>query len=219
MEVKLIDVMASDLAVVRSARVSTTGEGSLVTESNDGLINYLVRERHASPFEHGVFTFFVKAPIFVAREFMRHRIASYNEESGRYRELSADFYLPLSNDRPLVQIGKTGAYTFEEEASQELRDWVVQVMDESYNVAWGAYRAMLDSGVAKEVARMVLPVGIYSSWYVTINARSLMNFLSLRTASNAQWEIRQIAEMMEEHFKLHMPVTYAAWVKNGRKSI
>jgi thymidylate synthase (FAD) len=218
MKVQLIDVMASDLSVVQAAKVSTQGAESLTTESNVGLINYLMRERHASPFEHNVFKFMVHAPIFVAREFMRHRIASYNEESGRYRELQAEFYLPWSTDRPLVQVGKTGDYIFES-GSQELRDWTIQVMDESYEVAWGAYQAMLNSGVAKEVARMVLPVGIYSTWYVTINARSLMNFLSLRTASNAQWEIQQIALDMEEHFKIHMPITYAAWVANGRQSI
>lgn len=219
MKVQLLDVMASDISVVQAARVSTQGTESLVTESSQGLINYLMRERHASPFEHNVFKFFVHAPIFVAREFMRHRIASYNEESGRYRQLSPDFYLPLDPARPLVQVGKTSEYKFEDETSQEFRDWTVQVMDESYNVAWNAYQAMLDSGVAKEVARMVLPVGIYSSWYVTLNARSLMNFLSLRTASNAQWEIQQVANEMEFHFKIYMPITYAAWVANGRKSI
>lgn len=219
MYAKLLDVMASDLAVVQAARVSTAGEDSLVTESNDGLIRYLMRERHASPFEHNVFKYVVHAPIFVAREFMRHRIASYNEESGRYRQLNPEFYLPTDPNRPLVQIGKTGAYTFEENTSDELRDWTVSVLDEAYEYAWGAYQAMLKAGVAKEVARMCLPVGIYSTWYVTINARSLMNFLSLRTAPNAQWEIQQIAIAMEDAFKIHMPVTYAAWVDNGRKSI
>jgi thymidylate synthase (FAD) len=218
MKVQLLDVMASDLSVVQAAKVSTQGAESLTTESNVGLINYLMRERHASPFEHNVFKFMVHAPIFVAREFMRHRIASYNEESGRYRELQAEFYLPSSPERPLVQVGKTGDYIFES-GSQELRDWTVSLMDEAYEASWDAYQALLESGVAKEVARMVLPVGIYSTWYVTINARSLMNFLSLRTASNAQWEIQQIALDMEEHFKIHMPITYAAWVANGRHSI
>jgi thymidylate synthase (FAD) len=218
MYVQLVDVMASDLAVVQAAKVSTVGVESLTTESNEGLIKYLMRERHASPFEHNVFKFVVHAPIFVAREFMRHRIASYNEESGRYRQLNPEFYLPWSIERPLVQVGKTGAYTFEP-GSQELRDKTIAIMDEAYEVSWDAYQALLESGVAKEVARMVLPVGIYSTWYVTINARSLMNFLSLRTASNAQWEIQQIALDMEEHFKIHMPVTYQAWVANGRQSI
>jgi thymidylate synthase (FAD) len=218
MEVQLIEVMASDLAVVQAARVSTAGSDSLTTESNDGLIKYLMRERHASPFEHNVFKFFVRAPIFVAREFMRHRIASYNEESGRYRQLKGDFYF-VPAERPLEQIGKTGNYHFKDEPNPELLALVNECFHESYDTSWAMYLEMLENGVAKEVARMVLPVGIYSSWYVTINARSLMNFLSLRTASNAQWEIQQIALKMEDSFSLHMPVTYAAWVENGRKSI
>ena len=219
MRVQLIDSMASDLNVVRSARVSTMGVDSLQTGESEGLINYLMRERHASPFEHNTFMFLVEAPIFVAREFMRHRIASYNEESGRYRVLEPMFYIPLDKNRPLVQIGKTGNYEFEEANNQELRDYACDALFESYRVAWTTYQDLLDRGVAKEVARMCLPVGIYSAWYVTINARSLMNFLSLRTAPNAQWEIRKIAEMMETHFAEAMPITYAAWVKNGRQSI
>lgn len=218
MYVQLVDVMASDLAVVQAAKVSTVGIDSLTTESNEGLIKYLMRERHASPFEHNVFKFVVHAPIFVAREFMRHRIASYNEESGRYRELKDEFYF-VTPDRPLVQIGKTGNYTFENEIDPDTTALVNRCFQDAYDSAWAIYQHMLKNGVAKEVARMVLPVGIYSTWYVTINARSLMNFLSLRTASNAQWEIQQIALSMEEHFKIHMPVTYQAWVANGRQSI
>lgn len=219
MKVQLIDYMASDINVVRSAKVSTEGSGSLTTESNEGLINYLMRERHASPFEHNVFTFYIEAPIFVTREILRHRISSINEESGRYRELKGRFYYPYAKDRPLVQIGKTGNYEFEDETSPELRTWTNDCLHEAYQAAWDCYMALLDSGVAKEVARMVLPVGLYSSMYFTINARSLMNFLSLRTASNAQWEIRQIAHEMEQFFALHMPMTHHAWVVNGRKSI
>jgi thymidylate synthase (FAD) len=217
MKVQLIDVMASDLNVVRSAKVSTEGAASLVTESNDKLINYLMRERHASPFEHNVFTFYIEAPIFVAREFMRHRMASYNEESGRYKVLDTRFYYPDNAGRPLKQIGKTGDYKFVD--GGELREETLALMDEAYGIAENNYKTMIDMGVAKEVARMVLPVGTYSSWYVTINARSLMNFLSLRTAPNAQWEIRRIAELMEPHFEIHMPATYAAWVEYGRQSV
>lgn len=216
MKVQLIDVMASDLNVVRSAKVSTEGAESLVTESNDKLINYLMRERHASPFEHNVFTFYVEAPIFVAREFMRHRMASYNEESGRYKVLDTKFYLPPQG-RPLRQVGKTGDYQFE--MGDELYDAMFDKMVDVYSLVDETYHELLDMGVAKEVARMVLPVSTYSSWYVTINARSLMNFLSLRTAPNAQYEIRQIAELMEPHFEIHMPATYAAWVQYGRQSV
>lgn len=117
--VELVKSSASDADVIWAARVSTAGEQSLDEIGEDparsaGLINYLARERHGSPFEHTSMTFFVSAPIFVFREFMRHRIASYNEESGRYRELKPVFYIP-SKERKLIQVGKTGAYTFEDE--------------------------------------------------------------------------------------------------------
>lgn len=219
MKVQLIDYMASDLSVVKAAKVSTEGSGSLTTESNEGLIKYLMREHHASPFEHNVFTFYIEAPIFITREILRHRISSINEESGRYRELKGRFYYPYDKNRPLVQIGKTGDYTFVDQDDPELRKKVNEMLYETYSTAWWAYTTLLEAGVAKEVARMCLPVGIYSSMYFTINARSLMNFLSLRTASNAQWEIQQIAHQMEMFFALNMPTTHKAWVDNGRESI
>lgn len=218
MRVQLVSSMASDLSVVRSARVSTQGIDSLQSGESEGLINFLMSERHASPFEHNSFTFLIEAPIYLAREFMRHRIASYNEESARYRELKERFYFP-EPIRPLKQIGKTSEYKFDSTYDPDLWEFTIQQFEIAYGKAWESYRAMLDRGVAKEVARMVLPVGIYTSWYVTINARSLMNFLSLRTAPNAQWEIQQIAGMMETHFAEQMPITHSAWVKNGRVSI
>jgi thymidylate synthase (FAD) len=185
------------------------------------LINYLARERHGSPFEHTSMTFFISAPIFVFREFMRHRIASYNEESGRYRELLPVFYVP-NKARKLVQTGKTGHYVFVD-GSDEQYEISVAAMKESYELCYLNYKKMLDAGVAKEVARAVLPVALYSSMYVTMNARALMNFLSLRTAregshfpSYPQREIEMVAEKMEEHFARLMPITYAAFEKSGR---
>jgi thymidylate synthase (FAD) len=216
MIVQLIDSMASDLNVVQAAKVSTLGEASLQTGVSEGLIKYLMRERHASPFEHNVFRFYIEAPIFVTREILRHRISSINEESGRYRVLKGEFYYPPQS-RPLRQIGKTGDYQFE--SGEDLWDDTTAALKQSYDLAWANYTELLNKGVAKEVARMLLPVGIYSSMHFTINARSLMNFLSLRTASNAQWEIQQIAGKMEQHFAIDMPITYAAWVEYGRKSI
>lgn len=211
----LMDSMASDASVVRSARVSTLGETSKFYTADKGLIDYLMRNKHASPFEHNSFTWFVHAPIFVTREIIRHRIASYNEESGRYRELEPQFYLPAN--RPLRQIGKTGDYLFED--AVELQPLVDTAMTTAYNAAWQSYQTMLEAGVAKEVARMVLPVGIFSSIYVTMNARALMNFLSLRTADNAQYEIRVVAGYMEKDFERLMPMTHNAWVANGRQSV
>ena len=185
MSVDLVKHSASDADVIWAARVSTAGEQSLDEIDKDpsrsaGLINYLARERHGSPFEHTSMTFFISAPIFVFREFMRHRIASYNEESGRYRELQPVFYVPAP-ERKLIQIGKTGAYEFID-GTQEQYKITVAAMKESYVFAYEKYKVMLEAGVAREVARAVLPVGLYSSMYVTMNARALMNFLSLRTS-------------------------------------
>ncbi len=226
MTVELVKASASDADVIWAARVSTAGEQSLESvdkssERDAGLINYLARERHGSPFEHTSMTFFVSAPIFVFREFMRHRIASYNEESGRYRELLPVFYVP-SKERNLVQIGKTGAYTFVP-GSDEQYQITVNAIKESCTVAYENYKKILDNGVAREVARAVLPVTLYSSMYVTMNARALMNFLSLRTTregshfpSYPQREIEMVAEQMEQHFAKLMPLTYAAFEKSGR---
>ena len=226
MTVELVKSSASDADVIWAARVSTAGETTLekVGESSErdaGLINYLARERHGSPFEHTSMTFFVSAPIFVFREFMRHRIASYNEESGRYRELRPVFYIP-NKDRKLVQVGKTGAYTFVDGTPEQL-DVTVNAIKETCIVAYDNYQKILASGVAREVARAVLPVTLYSSMYVTMNARALMNFLSLRTSSEGshfpsypQREIEMVAEKMEKHFAELMPMTYAAFQKSGR---
>ena len=226
MTVELVKSSASDADVIWAARVSTAGETTLETvgessERDAGLINYLARERHGSPFEHTSMTFFVSAPIFVFREFMRHRIASYNEESGRYRELRPVFYIP-NKDRKLVQVGKTGAYTFVDGTPEQL-EITVSAIKETCTVAYENYQKILESGVAREVARAVLPVTLYSSMYVTMNARALMNFLSLRTSSEGshfpsypQREIEMVAEKMEKHFAELMPMTYAAFQKSGR---
>ena len=226
MTVELVKASASDADVIWAARVSTAGEQSLEEVGEDparsaGLINYLARERHGSPFEHTSMTFFVSAPIFVFREFMRHRIASYNEESGRYRELQPVFYVP-SKERKLIQVGKTGSYKFED-GTQEQFDITVKAMKESYLFTYERYQKMLEAGVAREVARAVLPVALYSSMYVTMNARALMNFLSLRTSrdgshfpSYPQREIEMVAEKMEEHFATLMPLTHGAFQKSGR---
>jgi thymidylate synthase (FAD) len=224
--VELVKSSASDADVLFAARVSTKGEQSLEDVGADperaaGLINYLMRDRHGSPYEHNLFTFFVRAPIFVWREHMRHRITSYNEESGRYRELEPVFYVP-GPERNLVQEGKPGAYIFVP-GTPEQHALVDAEVRASCTQAYAAYQAMLEAGVAREVARIVLPVTIYSSAYVTMNARALMNFLSLRTKregshfpSFPQREIEMVAERYEEEFARLMPLTYAAFEANGR---
>ncbi|MFM8447558.1 MAG: FAD-dependent thymidylate synthase [Candidatus Nanopelagicaceae bacterium] len=226
--VELVKSSASDADVIWAARVSTAGEQSIDSLNDDpeksaGLINYLARERHGSPFEHTSFTFFISAPIFVFREFMRHRIASYNEESGRYRELKPVFYIP-NKDRKLIQVGKTGHYTFES-GSDEQYELMVSEMKKAYTAAYDAYQKMLDAGIAREVARATLPVATYSSMYVTMNARALMNFLSLRTTAEGshfpsypQREIEMVGEKMEAFFAEKMPLVHAAFNKSGRVS-
>jgi thymidylate synthase (FAD) len=226
MTVELVRASASDADVVFAARVSTVGEQSLDDLDADpasarGLIGYLMRERHGSPFEHNSMTFFVQAPIFVWREHMRHRIASYNEESGRYRELKPVFYVP-NRDRNVVQVGKTGSYEFLQ-GSGDQYDLIEASMRESCARSFAAYQEMLSAGIAREVARMVLPVSIYSSAYVTMNARALMNFLSLRRKAEGsqypsypQREIEMVAEAYESEWSRLMPITHAAFVAGGR---
>jgi len=224
--VELVKSSAADADVLFAARVSTAGEKSLAEVGSDaersaGLINYLMRDRHGSPFEHNSFTFFVSAPIFVFREFMRHRTFSYNEESGRYRRLEPVFYVP-GPERKLVQEGKPGRYVFVDGTAEQHK-----LVDEATRAvctsAYRAYLEMLEAGIAREVARGVLPVSVYSSMYATCNARALMNFLSLRTKredstfpSFPQREIEMVAERMEAIFAEAMPLTYAAFNRNGR---
>ena len=224
--VELVRSSARDADVLFAARVSTKGEQSLEDVDGDaersaGLINYLLRARHGTPFEHNSMTFYVQAPIFVFREFQRHRIASYNEESGRYRELQPVFYVPAP-DRKLVQEGKPGHYVFVD-GTPEQHELVDRETRTVCAQAYSAYQRMLEAGVAREVARIVLPLTIYSSMYVTLNARSLMNFLSLRTKredshfpSFPQREIEMAAERMEQEWAALMPLTAAAFAKHGR---
>jgi thymidylate synthase (FAD) len=226
MTVELVKHSASDADVIWAARVSTKGEQSLADIDGDpersaGLINYLMRDRHGTPFEHSTMTFYVSAPIFVFREFMRHRTFSYNEESGRYRKLEPVFYVP-GPDRKLVQSGKPGAYHFTA-GTAEQHAVVTQTVEAACQQSYEAYLEMLEAGVAREVARTVLPVGLYSSMYATCNARALMNFLSLRVKNETaafpsfpQREIEMVAEQMETLWAGLMPLTHAAFERNGR---
>jgi thymidylate synthase (FAD) len=229
MTVELVKSSASDNDVIWAARVSTAGEQSIEAVTEDptrstGLLNYLMRERHGSPFEHNSMTFLISAPIFVFREFHRHRIGwSYNESSARYRELEPVFYVP-ARDRRLVQEGKAGHYVFVD-GTQEQYDTVVEQTKLACVTAYRAYQQMLRAGVAREVARGVLPVATYSSMYATCNARSLMAFLSLRTKredstfpSYPQREIEMVGEAMEAEWARLMPITHAAFDTNGRVS-
>lgn len=224
MKVELVDFMGGDGRLAQAARVSTQGSATKEDAEAKGLINYLISSRHGSPVEHSVYTFYVEAPIFVFREFQRHRIASYNETSGRYRKLEPEFWVPAER-RPLVNVGGSARPEFEAGTEEQYRDLSAN-MRASYTVAWDVYEQAIDSGVANEVARSVLPVGTYSQMFVTMNARSLMNFLSLRVDSSdsevrsrPQAEIQAVAEQMESIFAETMPLTHSAFVASGRKSV
>lgn len=221
-EVQLIDHMGTDMRFVQAAQVSVKGANEVFEmEGHTGLINYLMRERHGSPFEHCAMTFYVKTPIFTTREFMRHRIASYNEMSGRYMELPAEFYIPGRN-RPQVNVGSSAKPVMAEGTEEQYHEMVDDLM-ETYQFTWDKYQRALKRGDAKELARIHLPVGIMTQFYVTMNFRAMCNFMSLRTQrenarhlSRPQWEIEEVAEQIELHVADLYPVAYAAFEKHGR---
>ena len=212
---RLDAVMADDLSVVNSARVSFGRRVTEIDEADKGLINFLMRERHGTPFEHNSFRFHIKCPLFVAREWFRHRIGSFNEFSARYSEFRGEYYAP-KREAVRRQVGKPGAYSFETIEDDEVAQFVIDDIYKSNMLADSAYQSLLRRGVAKELARSVLPVTMYTEFYWTVNARALMNFLSLRTDANAQLEIREYAQEIEDAFAAQMPLTYAAWNNNGR---
>ena len=214
--VRLDAVMASDLSVVNGARVSFARRKDELDDADSGLIRFLMRERHGTPFEHNAFRFHVKLPIFVMREWARHRIGSFNEWSARYSQLEPEFYIPEPED-VRTQVGKPGSYSFDP-VDPALAEHTRETQRAVYEQAYAAYVELLEQGVAKEVARNVLPVAIYTQFYWTVNARSLMNFLSLRNAVTAQREIRRYAEAVELFLEQRMPVTHAAFVAAGRVS-
>lgn len=249
MSVELIDWMGDEQRIVQAAQVSTKGAYNGPTKTpgfknavrralhmggwslkvknhhNPGLVGWLYREKHASPFEHCVMTFRIEAPIFITREILRHRIGSFNEESGRYRVLKGVFYAPNA-DRNLTQIGKVGNYTF-------ARGNVFQYLATALSVrlgpaqAWVLYKAMIKLGVAREVARMVLPVSVYSSLYYTANLRALLNFLSLRVdwgadaavRSHPQAEIEMVGRQIAEVIAAKYPTVWKSFVENGYQSV
>lgn len=211
-DVDLINFMGGDDSVAMSAWVSFGADREERLQDKDkvkGLIRFLYRNEHMTPFESSLFTFRIATPIFVTREVQRHRSASYNEWSGRYAEMIPEFYLPRT-ERPTIQQGKPGAYYFVR-GTDEQHSVVVEQQRPVVDLAWKAYQNQLDAGIAKEVARNCLPLSMYTRFYVTMNARNLMHFLNLRTADNALYEIREVAGAMEKHLEEKMPMTYAAY--------
>lgn len=216
--------MGDDQTIADTARVTHPDLcGSRLERRDLGLLNMLMRDRHGTPFESVVFRFHIEAPIVVAREAHRHRMASVNEESGRYRRLRPEFYLPAP-DRPLVQTGKPGAYTVTA-GTDAMGDLTRKTLTAAYQAAWDAYEALLAEGVAREVARFALPVSVYTSWYLTLNLRALFNFLSLRRVTEATTvptfpmrEIEMMAERMEWAARTVVPEAMSLFDQYGRVS-
>ena len=212
--VRLDSAMADDLSVVKSARVSFAKDATELGTAEEGLIKFLMRERHGTPFEHNAFRFHIKCPVFVAREWFRHRIGSFNEFSARYSEVPNEFFVPAESD-VRTQVGKPGAYSFEP-VDAEVSSETVELIRKLNEQAYETYKYMISRGVAKELARAVLPVSMYTQFYWTVNARSLMNFLSLRQHESAQYDIREYANAVYELAMPVMPATFAAWKENNR---
>ena len=216
--VRLDAAMADDASVVNSARVSFAKnkvESAEVSDVDKGLINFLMRERHGTPFEHNAFRFHIKTPVFVAREWFRHRIGSFNEFSARYSEVPNEFFVPEKED-VRTQVGKPGAYTFDP-IGDPLASTALLMIENTNEAAYRTYQSLLEMGVAKEQARVVLPVSMFTQFYWTVNARALMNFLSLRTHETAQRDIRQYADAVLKLAAPEMPITFAAWEKHDRQ--
>jgi thymidylate synthase (FAD) len=212
--VRLDGAMADDLSVVNSARVSFGRRVEELGDADAGLIRFLMRERHGTPFEHNSFRFHVRCPLFVAREWFRHRVGSFNEFSMRYAKATDEFYVPEPDD-VRTQVGKPGAYSFEP-VDAGLAQTTREELQAVYEHAYETYERLVEQGVARELARAAIPVGAYTEFYWTVNARALMNFVSLRAAETAQREIRRYAEAVERLFAERMPITHAAFVANDR---
>jgi len=214
--VVLDDHMGGDLAIVNNARVSFNDDADTMDDRNAGLINFLLRNRHGSPFEAVTFRFDVKAPLFVFREWHRHRAGhSYNEWSARYSVIEPEFYVP-PRDYVRTQVGKPGAYTFERLNDDDQAAMVQATIRATQQASYARYEQMVNGGIAKEVARVVLPVGTYSRMKWTCNLRSLMHFLSLRNSEHAQREIRDYAIAVEAFALEVCPVAMQAFIDNGR---
>ena len=207
--VRLIDFMGGDQGVVDAARVSYGGK-SKGADADRKLIAYLLKHSHLTPFEHSLFKFHVRAPIFVARQWFRHRFAAYNEISLRYTEVKDEFYMP-KNWRRQDQKNKQSSTLSADLDQARLND----MFKKDIGSALATYKNMIGMGVAREMARMVLPVNLYTEFYWTVNARSLMNFVALRADAHAQWEIQQYGLAMAKTFRNEMPWTYEAFLRHG----
>lgn len=215
MGVNFIDSMGSDLRIVNAARMSLDTEHPEFEDADEGLIRTLIRNGHGTPFEKVKFEFIIEVPIFVAREWFKHRMSSFNEVSGRYTEYKPLFYVPRDADIRR-QVGKRMSYNYETHPDPEVR----KTFDEfSYNMAklaWEGYEEALKMGIAREVARNHMPLNLYTRFMWGTDLRNLTNFLVLRNSPQALREIAFAARKVEEAFEKVTPITYRIWQEEGR---
>lgn len=215
MHVELIDSMGSDLRIVNAARMSLDVEHPEFLPADEGLIRSLIRNGHGTPFEKPRFEFMVHVPIFIAREWFKHRFSSFNEVSGRYSEYKPIFYMPPD---PYIrkQIGKAMSYDYKPiEDANKIADYKFH-MHTTYTIQWNSYQAILAANIAKEIARIAMPIGLYTKFMWGTDLRNLTNFLVLRNAPQAQQEIQDAAKLVEKAFEQVCPITYRIWNEEGR---
>ena len=207
--VRLVDYLGSDQRIVQSARVSY-GEGTKTYRQDKVLINYLMRNDHTSPFEQVVFTFHVKMPIFVARQWTRHRTARMNEISGRYSVLKDEVYIPAA-ENIAMQSDDNKQGRASEPVTPEMAERIQSIMKEDTERAFSSYHEMLDMGIAREISRIDLPLSIYTEFYWEIDLHNLFHFLKLRLDGHAQYEIRQYGIVMLEIVRKVCPIATEAF--------
>ena len=207
--VRLVDVMGDDAAIVQAARVSY-GSGTKKVHEDRGLIRYLLRHMHTTPFEMVEFKFHVKLPIFVARQWIRHRTANVNEYSGRYSEMKDEFYLPAP-DQVRAQSTSNKQGRADESFPADEAQAMIRMMQATQQHAYDEYQQLLEKDLAREVARINLPVSNYTEWYWKIDLHNLFHFLRLRIDAHAQYEIRVYAQAMADLVKPYVPLAYEAF--------
>jgi thymidylate synthase (FAD) len=207
--IRLVDYLGNDSRIVQAARVSY-GKGTKTYREDKGLINYLLRNDHTSPFEQVVFTFHVKLPIFVARQWIRHRTARLNEISGRYSVMKSEFYLPSTTDIAFQsENNKQGRASTAVPA--KLQKKVLSILEKYQQELYGAYEDLLENNIARELARINLPLSLYTEWYWQIDLHNLFRFIKLRLDSHAQMEIRAYAEVLQAIGKKVCPMAFDAF--------
>lgn len=215
--VRLVDYLGGDQRIVQAARVSY-GSGTKSFRQDRALIHYLLRNWHTSPFEQVILTFHTKMPIFVARQWVRHRTARLNEISGRYSVMKDEFYVPSPEHiRPQSQDNKQGRS--EERFSAETEAEVIRLFSEEQSQVYGTYQKLLDLGLAREIARNNLPLSLYTEWYWQIDLHNLFHFLRLRMDAHAQYEIRAYAEALAQCAKAVAPIAYEAFEEHVLGSV